>query len=122
MEQLRSLKNEVRHLQEELQNLPMTKDSVRGSMVEFPYIERTMVISGIDEGSAGKLRRRLERKCAELQEKIGEMENWLDTIPDSEMRDVLRMKYRNGMKDKQIANELGYSRTAIAMKVQRFFR
>lgn len=121
LEQLRSLKSEIRHLNEELLNLPTVTDSVKGSMVEFPYIEQTVVIKGIDETAAVRLRRKVERKCEELQEQMLFMEEWLDGVQDSETRDILRMKYRNGLSDNQIGMELGYTRSAIAMKIQRFF-
>ena len=42
LEQLRSLKIEIKELEAELRNIPKTTDSVRGSTVNHPYIEHTM--------------------------------------------------------------------------------
>lgn len=121
LEQLKSLKQEAKQLQEELNNLPLTTDSVKGSMPEFPYIERTIKIVGIDEDKAKKVRKKLEKTLDDLQEMILVMEEWLETVEDSEIRTILRMKYRNGMKDKEIAAELGYCRQAVGMKLKKFF-
>lgn len=121
LEQIKGLKSEIKCIQDDLRNLPMIKDSVTGSMVEHPYIKRTMVITGIDESKGERLRKRLERRLGDLQEMLLEMEDWLDTVPDAEMRAILRLKFRNGMKDREIADELGYSRAGIAMKIKRFF-
>ncbi len=121
LSQIKSLKIEIKAIQDDLRNLPMTKDSVTGSMVEHPYIKRTMVITGLDEDKGKKLRRRLEKRLDELQDTLFEMEDFLDTVPDAEMRSILRLKYRNGLKDREIADELGYSRAGVSWKVKRFF-
>lgn len=117
LEQIKGLKSEIKAIQDDLHNLPITKDSVTGSMVDFPYIQRTVVISGLDEDKGKKLRKRLEKKLDELQDMLLEMENWLDTIPDSEIRAILRLKYRNGMTNKQIGDELGYDQSSISKKI-----
>ncbi len=121
LEQLRALKTEIRLLDEELHSLPMTTDSVTGSMPEHPYISHTIKIKGLDMELHDSLQKRLERKLVVLQGRLKAMEDWLDTVEDSEMRTILRLHYRNGLKHEVIANELGYSRHAITMKIKRFF-
>lgn len=121
LEKLKSLKHEVRQLQGELKHLPMTTDSIKGSMDEFPYIECTMKIVGIDEDKAKKLRKKLERKLDKLQDMIDEMEDWLDTVEDPEIRTIIRMKYRDGLTFKQISIKLGYDKSSISKKVSKFF-
>ena len=121
LEQLQFLKLEVKQLQEELKSGPPTMDSVKGSMDEFPYIEQTIKIFGADETKAGKLRKKLEKKLKELQDMISDMEDWLDTIEESEMRTILRLKYRNGLENQQIAKELGYEKSTISKKLTKFF-
>ena len=122
LEQLQYLKLEVKQLQEELKSGPPTTDSVKGSMDEFPYIEQTIKIFGADESKAGKLRKKLEKKLKKLQDMISDMEEWLDTIPDSETRLILRLTYRNGLKQEQIADELGYVQSAISKKMTAFWK
>ncbi|MDF3000545.1 MAG: hypothetical protein K0Q48_664 [Bacillota bacterium] len=121
LEQLKSLKQEAKQLQEELNNLPFVPASVKGSMVEFPYIETTFKVSGIDEKKGKQVKEKLDRVLDEIQDQILSMEEWLESVEDSEIRTILRMKYRNGMKDKEIAADLGYTRQAIGAKLKRFF-
>lgn len=122
LEQLQYLKLEVKQLQEELRSGPPTMDSVKGSMDEFPYTEQTIKIYGADESKAKKLRAKLERKLKELQDMIFDMEEWLDTIPDSEMRVILRLTYRNGLTQAKIAEELDCTERTIIRKIKSFFQ
>ena len=121
LEQLQFLKLEVKQLQEELKSGPPTMDSVKGSMDEFPYIEQTIKIFGADETKAWKLRKKLEKKLKELQDLISDMEDWLDTIPDSETRLILRLTYRNGLTQEKIAEELGCSDRTVKRKIKTFW-
>lgn len=122
LEQLKSLKQEAKQLQEELKNLPFVPASVKGSLPEFPYIETTFKVFGVDEQKGKRVKERLDRVLDEIQERILIMEEWLETVEDSEIRTILRMKYRNGMKDKEIAAELGYDRSTISNKLRTFFK
>lgn len=122
LEQLKSLKQEVKQLQNELRHMPLTTDSVKGSMDEFPYIEQTFKIVGVDMDKAKRLRKKLGRKLDELQDMIEVMEDWLETVPDSEIRTILRLKYRNGMNWARIGEELGYDRTTVSKKHSAFIK
>lgn len=119
---IKATKLEIQEIQRELQNLPMTKDSVHGSMPEFPYIQHTVVIRGMDMQQGDKLRRRLGNKLVELQRQLAGVEDALDQVTDSELRLILRLKLVNGLKDWEIAAELGYSRSAITTKLNNFYR
>jgi DNA-directed RNA polymerase specialized sigma subunit len=121
LEQLQYLKLEVKHLQEELKSGPPTTDSVKGSMDEFPYIEHTIKIYGADESRARKLRAKLEKKLKKLQDLIAEMEEWLDTVDESEMRTILRLTYRNGLTQSEIGAEIGYDRSVVSRKLKVFW-
>lgn len=121
LEQLGKLMKEAELLQRELNNLPTTKDSVRGYSPDFPYTERTIIISGIDEQRGKKLQRKLQRKLEQIQDKVEEMEEWLDSVEDPEIRTILRMMYRNNLNQKQIGEELGYDRSTVSKKLKKFW-
>lgn len=97
LKQIPALQLEIKLIQEELQNLPYTTDSVTGSDPEFPYTKHVVKIYGIDEARGEQLRKKLNQKLIELQNKLMEMEDFLDEIPDSEMRVILRLRFRNGL-------------------------
>lgn len=121
LEQIAPLKLEIKAIQSELDNLPYTRDSVKGSMPEHPYIQHTIVISGPDESRGELLRKRLDCKCDELQGRIEQMEDWLDGIENSTDRSILRMYYRNGLTLKEIGAELGYSESMISKRLKKIF-
>lgn len=121
LKQISALNLEIRLIQEELQNLPHTTDSVTGSDPEFPYTKHVIKIHGIDRDRGERLRKRLQRKLSDLQDKLQEMEDFLDEIPDSEMRVILRLKFRNGLSNYKIAIELDYDKSTITKKINNFF-
>ena len=122
LEQLKSLKQEAKQLQEELDNLPLVPATVKGSMPEFPYIEQHFKILGVDEVKGKEVRAKLDWVLRDIQGRILLMEQWLETVPDSEMRTILRLKYRNGLTNDKIGRELGYSKSAISKKMTGFFK
>jgi len=107
LEALRSLRREAELLQEELRHLPQTKDGVKGSMAEYPYIEHMVIVSGVDERQGDRLRRQLQRKLNRIQEEVEAMEQWLDEVDDAEMRTILRLRYRNGLSWQGVALAMG---------------
>ena len=121
VKQLRGLMAEAKALQEQLNSLPVIVDSVTGSLPEHPWTAHKIKVQGIDNNKAEKIKRRLERKLEEIQNKLEEIEEWLEGIDDAETRAVARLYFVNGMTQGQIANELGYSRTAITSKISRLF-
>lgn len=120
LENLAVLKKEIQLLEEELQRIPVVSDSVRGSMPEFPYVEVVVPISGIDDSDSASIRKKIEEKTRKLKRELLEVEDWLDTIPDSEARTILRAYYRQGMSQEQIAATLGYNRSSISKKIKNY--
>lgn len=122
LEQLKPLILEINNLQKDIDNIPITSDSVTGSRLHIPYDKHSIPIEGLDIKKRIRLKARLQIKLDELQEQLKAMEDWLDTVEDSEMRVILRLKYRNSMTHQEIAGQLGYSRIAITQKISRFFK
>ena len=122
LEQLRTLKIEIDLLEYELNSLPQTTDTVRGSMDTFPYTEVIIKVTGTDEASAPVLRNKLRQKHKKLHASILELEEWLDTIENSEMRTIIRMHYEHGMTHEEIARKFGCSKSTITKKINNFFK
>lgn len=118
---IKAIKLEIKDIQNRIDHLPMTKDLVRGSLSEHPYTAVGISIIGVDEDAAAKLRRKLERKCSQLQDEIAELEVFLDGIDDPEMRLILRLLYVDGLSQEQIGSELGYTQSVISRKLKRFW-
>lgn len=115
---IKATKLEIQEIQRELQNLPITKDSVHGSMPEFPYIQRTVVIRGVDMQQEDKLRRKLGDKLVDLQRQLAAVEDVLDGVEDPIDRAVIRL-YCAGINLKNIGRELGYSESAMSRRLKK---
>lgn len=123
LKQLRALLKEAEHLEEQIRNLPFTTGSYVGDSANdyrtgFP---RTITIQGYSTRKYDQLKRRLQDKLQRIQEEIAELEEWLCSVEDAELRDILRLQYVNGLTQEQIAAELGYSVRTIQRKTEKVF-
>lgn len=117
LEQLKWLKKEVERAEKEYLNAkPVYKaDTVFGSDEENPE-NRIIPIRGYTyENIDGKLKR-YEKLIKKLNKEIDRLEDWIDSIPDSLIRQIMQLRYRNGLGWGQIGQELGFDRTTIAKK------
>lgn len=122
LEDLRPLKAEIESIKEEIRNLKVTTDSVTGSLSEHPWTEQHIKIQGVDQSQYVRLVAKLHIKIDERQGKIAQIEEWLESIDDAEMRTILRMYYCDGKTQEEIGRKMGYSRSTIEMKIIRFFQ
>lgn len=82
---------------------------------------RTIVIRGYGSIKWQRLQVQYRQKAAKLERQILELENFLDSVEDPEMRQILRYRYEDGMTHEQVGEVLGYSRQAIQKKEERFW-
>ena len=125
LKKLRGLIKEAEHLQSELTDtllFPSHREYVADSAQDYgsgrPH---TFKIEGYGQDNYVELRQRLYDKLHRIQAERQELEDWLDNVDDPEMRDILRLLYINGLTQEQAAEELGYTRSGIAMKLKRFW-
>ena len=109
LEKIRKIHVEWENLRERIFKIEdsMTRDSVRASSKNFPYIQHTAVIEGIGESKKKKRYKALLRKKeAELDKILLHIEYELNYIEDPEIRNIIRLKYMDGMTNYQVANVL----------------
>lgn len=106
---------------------PAEHGVVRGSMREYPYAEKHFVLSGSDIKSDDARQEKIKQLLITLSESRERYNNividigvQLESIPDSETRSILFMKYVESKTDLQIAQELGYERSTITRKINNF--
>lgn len=95
-------------------------DSVRlGDARHGPIIKVQGYNSDVIERRAKELRERI----AVLEVETETVEQWINKLPEGEMRNILEMRYLDGKTQTEIAEELGagYTRESIAKKLQRFW-
>ncbi len=104
-------------------------DIVTGSSGEYPYTSHGCKIEGIQSGtSLKKYRKMIKNKKRDLGKKIASFEYELNHIEDSEIRQILRCKYIDGLKNYQVAHEMNrryktdeYTADGVRMRINRFF-
>lgn len=97
-------------------------DVAKGSMPEHPYIECHYAITGVDMQNYDRLKRKLERRESDLQEKLCELEEWLDEIEDPKLYLIFRLKYRNGMTNSKIGGEVGYTGARVSQLISEYLK
>ncbi len=124
------LKTEIERLKREIDDLEYeyVSDTVKGSSKHFPYIQHTITITGADtEGRAQKVRRlkaKLERRKADLLDKRLEIEEFIETIDDSYIRQIIELRCIDGLDWGQVAASMGegYTSSSIKMAYHRFIQ
>lgn len=124
---VQAMRSLVKGLEDELREIKpqVLKDSVKGSSVDFPYTQHTVVVEGETELEKNpayrKLKRELDKTRTEWLEKIREVEQYLRDM-DPETQDILRRYYVNGQTMEQIGADLGYVKSAIHKKINACFK
>ena len=128
LEQIISLRREVRDLERRLQNNNISStvaDSVKGSSDSFPYTECHKIIRGVDykkQLKDSRYRKMLESKHEKITKLLIQIEYELNYIEDSEIRQIIRYKYFDDCSWIQIMHKMNYkSEEKARIKLKRFF-
>lgn len=123
-EQLRALKKEYRHLNDEyIDAICFPKEKVADTAKDYKTGHpHTIITEGYGDSRFPAIREKMSRKQREIEKRIYDIETFLDGINDSEMRTIMRMRYCDGLTQEEIAEKLGYSRSGIEKKIHRFWK
>lgn len=80
-------------------------DVVSGSSPDDPYTQHSISVHGVS--GADRLRSRLKRRVAELDERRAEIEAFVDGLPRSSQRRIVRMRME-GLSWGEITARMGY--------------
>lgn len=130
LKQLKYLKSEIKILQRQIEDIETitTKDSVKGSLSEHPYIETHFKIEGVDYKSYNRkvkrLQRKLSRRMEELIDLVEETNEYIESIDDSLIRQIIALRYINGLTWDQVAASIGGNNTAESVRkaAERFLK
>ena len=95
-------------------------DVVSGSSNEFPYGLRHFHIEGIDQSKESALQVRLRQKKRKLEKEVMEVEAYLDSIEDPEIRTIIRLRDEMGLSWDEVAVRCNSTVAAVKMKRKRF--
>lgn len=113
LSQLHHVSREIEILRDQINNMnhETVTDSVKGSDPYFPYVEHTMIISGVEvrgyDQKVTRLKKKLQRRIDELMDMAVEINEYIATIDNSEMRQILTLRYINNLTWQQVASHMG---------------
>ncbi len=128
------LKKEVEQLRVKLKELnygdneTIVTDKVRGSMSQFPCLSRSFTLIGTEHMSEECIRKRdaigkkISDKYHELYCKIDKAIDFIQSIDDSEIRQILTYKYIDGLTWEQIGQCMNYGTSSIRFKHDKFMK
>lgn len=102
---------------------------VSGSMTRFPYAECHFVVGAPSIPQTTQREENVRNLLINLGNKKNEYENLktdidiaIEGIDDMEMRQIFQYKYIDEMTDAEIGKKLGYDRSTISKKIEKFFK
>lgn len=121
MEMIRALKQELETLEKKYIKMPRMEE-VADTVGDYSLgVKRTLVIRGHSDKRSKDLEEKIIVKQSKLENEVLLLENYLDGVEDSEMRDILRLYFVLGLTQDEIGVRKGYSRQAIGKKIDKFF-
>lgn len=122
IEQYTSLKREIAMLEDQIYKAECSgefvTDSVKASSHEIPYAMHNVIIKGYATCHVPKLRKRktsLEAECTAI-------ENYIDAVEDSIMRQLLTRRYIEGKSLAEASHWVGYSESQTKRLYKNFFK
>lgn len=138
LSQISSLNSEIQDLRNRLHKLEgksqkVVIDSVKGSSSNYPYIEHTCTIEGLEKPKYKKTKKKYRALIMDKEEKliklINQVEYELNHIEDSELRQIIRFVYYDNKSYNQTAHIMNehsrfekYTADSIRMKLKRFLK
>lgn len=121
LESLRDLKLELNTLMSRYLSIPLSEE-VGDTVKDYRTGKGIPVLlQGRSSHRHDRLEKKIDEKTEELRARIADLEVYLDSVEDSEMRDILRLYYAEGLSQDEIGRRRGYSRSAITRKIAKFF-
>ena len=130
IKQLKYLKTEIEEIKRQIENLDYTieTDKVRGSSSHFPYVQRSFTIEGVNyeeyNRKAERLRRKLNKRIKELMDLVEETNEFIGNIEDSLVRQIISLRYINGLTWEEVAANIGGGTTTESVRktAERFLK
>ncbi|MEA4893316.1 MAG: hypothetical protein VB085_12290 [Peptococcaceae bacterium] len=135
LKQYQTLQREIKQLERQIVKLRAVKDrpgvmvadSVQASRSQYPYRQYRTVITGWADGEdPAEWRREIEDLEARLREskrrcqrELWGLSRYIESRPDSEDRQLLRMRYIEGMSLMEIGEEMHADRSVIGKRLKK---
>lgn len=130
LKQYCKLKKEITYLQNRLNKLydkeiPVVAGKVQASAPDYPCIRKHVSVQ-MYEPKANDERNKVTALLQERQRRCGaktlEIERYIDSIKDSELRHIFELRYIEGMKLREIADEVNLDLSVVGKKITSYIK
>lgn len=130
LEQYCKLKKEIGYLRNRLDRLygrdiPVVAGKVQASERSYPCIRKHVSVQMYEPVANDKLNEAiaiLEERQRRCSEKMLEVERYIDRIEDGELRQIFEMRYIEGMKLREIAEQMNLELSGIGKKITSYLQ
>lgn len=112
------IENQIQELCEREPTVVMGK--VTGSSADFPYTEVRTSVQMYDPYKEENIRRQIRRKESDrlrILKEQEEVEDYINGIGDPEIKEIFELSFKEGKKQIEVAEIVGYSRGRISQKI-----
>lgn len=124
LESYRSKKEEIQELQYKIDHLG-EGDSMVGNDVILNYTKGYPIpqsVVGVDWDKVYRTEGRYKARLKELQRECAEIEGFVETIQDSLIRRIFRMRFIDGLPQRLIARKVHLDQSQISRKIDIFIK
>lgn len=115
----------IERLYDRAEQIPTVLGKVVGSSHNFPYTKVRTTVQMEEPKEADEISRRLnikEIRQEQIKIVVLKIEEFIADIPDSNARQIFEMTYIEGKKQREIADDLGYSRGRIPQIISQYLK
>lgn len=98
---------------------------VKKSGKDFPYIEEHMTVMMPDPKKTGPVWVRIrekERRKAELEKEIQEVEAFIASLPEGMDKQIFEMVYLDGLSQQKAGEVLGYTQSMVSKIIKKYLK
>lgn len=130
LKKYRSNKDRLIRIEERIQELcerepTVVMGKVTGSSADFPYTEVRTSVQMYDPYEEENVRRQIRRKEADrllILKEQKEVEDYINGIDDSEIKEIFELAFVEGKKQQEVADIVGYSRGRISQIISEYLK
>lgn len=123
-------KNRLKRIDEKIEEfcgreVQVVSGKVTGSSKDFPYTEVRTSVQMYDPEENDNLNKQIRRKEAErlaLMNEISEVAEYIESIPDPEVKEIFELAFVDGKKQQEVADIVGYSRGRISQIISEYLK
>ena len=119
------LKKDIERLEERLSKVPTVAGKVAKSSNDFPYILEHVKVQIEEPKLATEIKTQIRYKELRLNKAERDktaIEQFIAGIEDSTDRQIFELSYIDGKKQREVADEVGYSRSRISQIISKYLK